>query len=54
MSNNWEDLRERLQNAAEGLGLLRGSTDNPVEQSRLDAKASGVRLALSYMEEYER
>ncbi len=49
------DLRKRLEDAAETLdGLGRYNPLQPNETGRLLGKAQGVRLALSYLDEYER
>lgn len=53
-SSKWHYLKGRLQDAVEGLGLLQQSTDDIGEKNRLEAKASGVQLALSYMDEFDR
>lgn len=44
-----EDLAERLTNAMLDLQGLAEYSASPSERARLDAKASGVALALSYV-----
>ena len=52
--DDWNDLRERLQNASAQLTELavaeRGDSDR---RRRLAGKVAGVRLALDYMRGYE-
>jgi hypothetical protein len=48
------ELQERMEGAAYALDLLRRNTDDFTEKNRLDAKASGVRLALSYLSDTQR
>jgi hypothetical protein len=52
-TQGWDDLRDRLQRAAASLDLLSLDSDDWSHKERLDAKASGVRLALSYLEEHK-
>ncbi len=47
-----EDLKERLNNAAQVIHTFHVDTADPRERARLRGKREGVRLALSYLEEY--
>ena len=58
MNGVWYDLRDRLKKAdleLQAMVVQLVTTDpnfSPTEVVRLTAKATGVRLALSYMDEY--
>jgi hypothetical protein len=49
----WQELRERLLKAAAALDVLAASA-TATERKRLDAKSTGVLLALSYMDDMDR
>lgn len=49
--DRWTDLRERLERA-DLLLREKASRTRGAEASRLEGKAAGVRLALSYMTDY--
>lgn len=51
---DWDDLRERLETAVTEMEKLQRTRIDYSEKLRLEAKTSGVRLALSYMDEYEK
>jgi hypothetical protein len=46
------DLSDRLRRADDNLGAVMTGAD-PYNQARLGGKREGVRLALSYLEEYD-
>jgi hypothetical protein len=48
-TDRWDDLRDRLERALAALVQLADDAQEFNEARRLDAKASGVALALSYM-----
>lgn len=50
---DWDDLRERLETAVTEMEKLKRVRIDYSEKLRLEAKISGVRLALSYMNEHE-
>jgi hypothetical protein len=52
----WGDLKQRLERAARTLDSMYRNALHPSDpgMSRLAGKAEGIRLALSYMDEYER
>lgn len=54
MSADMRDLIERLQTASVALDRLAAKEHDYDETARLWAKADGVRLALSFAEEYVR
>jgi hypothetical protein len=49
----WQELRERLLKAVTALDVLAASA-TATERKRLDAKSTGVLLALSYMDDMDR
>lgn len=54
MSDNWDDLYERLQKAEQELEQMADETRDVYEAQRLLNKASGVALAIDYMRGYGR
>lgn len=48
------ELSIRMEKAARDLNTLAGTAGNPEEQDRLFGKEEGVRLALSYVKEFDR
>lgn len=53
MLNFYDDLKERLTWAEDVLNDLANKADDDYEKFRLLGKSAGVRLALSYLEEYK-
>lgn len=54
MTAEMRDLAERLKKANNALMSLAVEAGGAVEEHRIYGKAEGVRLALSYVEEYLR
>ena len=50
----WNDLKDRLERAVVALKQLAGAAHSHSEAERLVAKASGGKLALGYMRNYDR
>lgn len=50
--SNWDDIRMRLAVANATLLRMRRASADEADRERLDDKAQGVRLAISYMDDY--